>query len=299
MEKFSLGTALIPAGWTVLLKVHPFTERTLAETLIGGQAFRWYWQENGAFWVGTWGRHAVCLRLAREGPLEVACLTSQTTPADVLDYLALERLADWTDALPLRSDPVLAHLHARWAGLSLLQQAPEETLLAFICSANKQISQIRQMLHALSERFGSPLDGTPFRALPDWNQLARARLEDLRACSLGYRAAYVSQTARILRQAPAYLPDIDHLSLTEARARLLALPGVGPKVADCVLLFGYGRGEAFPVDTWIEKILIRSYPDLAGWTREQLATFARIHFGRAAGLAQQWFFAEARSRPPA
>jgi N-glycosylase/DNA lyase len=91
------------------------------------------------------------------------------------------------------------------------------------------------------------------------------------------------------------LNQIKHLSLSEARIALQQLPGVGPKVADCVLLFGYGFAEAFPVDTWIEKILKERYPELAKWNRSQLATFARIHFGRAGGLAQQWMFAEARS----
>jgi len=267
------------------------------ETLVGGQAFRWYWEPETSVWHGIWGDKAACLRIAESGILEAAPLTRSTTVNDTRSYLGLDRLDDWLKALPLNADPVLADLGRRWDRLSLLRQEPGETLLAFICSSNKQILQIRAMLHALARRFGTPLSGTPFHVLPTWETLFSATEAELRACALGYRARHVAGTARFLKDKPGYLAAIEHLPLPEARLALRALPGVGPKVADCVLLFGYGRAEAFPVDTWIARLLMERYPALAGWSREQLATFARIHFGRAAGLAQQWFFADRQRYP--
>jgi N-glycosylase/DNA lyase len=292
MEKLSLGTALIEPAWDCLFEEHCLTPRTLEETLIGGQAFRWYWVPEGKFWTGVWGRKSACLRINEAGVLEAAPLTPHTTLEDIRFYLGLDRLPDWISALPCNADPVLADLKSRWSGLSLLRQPPGETLLAFICSSNKQILQIRVMQQALAKNLGQPLPGTPFHRLPTWEELAAVPESGLRACALGYRAAHVAGTAEFLATHPDYLGQINNLSLQDARFALRALPGVGPKVADCVLLFGYGRAEAFPVDTWIAKCLAKRYPELAGWSREQLATFARIHFGRAAGLAQQWFFAD-------
>jgi len=300
MEKFSLGTTLTLPAWETLEVASPFQAETLAETLVGGQAFRWFHGPGEADWTGIWGRHAASLRLTPVGNLEASLLTEATSPGDVRDYLGLDRLGRLEAALPCRSDPVLATLEKRWRGLSLLRQPPGETLLAFICSANKQILQIRAMLQQLSDRFGEPLADTPFRSLPSWERLSEAGEADLRDCGLGYRAAHIAGTAAFLKERPGFLDAVAALPTGQAREALLKLPGVGPKVADCVLLFGFGRTEVFPVDTWIARILGTRYPDLAGWNRRQLATFARIHFGEAAGLAQQWFFSEARHPlPPA
>ena len=295
MEKFSLGTTLTLPAWETLTEVSPFRVETLAETLIGGQAFRWFRGPGGTFWVGIWGMHLVSLRLAPCGALEAGLLTKSTSLKEVRRYLGLDRLARLEAALPCRSDPVLGALQNRWRGLSLLRQPPGETLLSFICSANKHILQIRNILQELSDRFGEPLEDTPFRALPTWERLAHAAEPDLRDCRLGYRAAHIAGTAAFLKKRPAFFHEVAALPTRLAREALLELPGVGPKVADCVLLFGFERTEVFPVDTWIARILGTRYPDLAKWDRRQLATFARIHFGEAAGLAQQWFFSEARN----
>ncbi|MGC9450533.1 MAG: DNA glycosylase [Oceanipulchritudo sp.] len=277
--------------WESLCPAHPFHEHTLAETLLGGQAFRWFPDAEPRSWTGIWDRHVVRLRLAPDGGLQYRSLTP-TTPEEILHYLGIDRLEGLARDLPCQSDPALDRLRAKWEGISLLRQPPGETLVAFICSSNKRIPQIRAMLRQLSEHFGKPIPGTPYHRLPTWPELAAVPESGLRSCALGYRAAHVAATATFLRQNPDHLKKIRGLSLADARKALQALPGVGPKVADCVLLFGFGRTEAFPVDTWIAKLMVRHYPDLAGWKRERIATFARLHFGRAAGLAQQWIFAE-------
>ena len=112
----------------------------------------------------------------------------------------------------------------------------------------------------------------------------------LRACALGFRAGYVHRTARFLAARPGWLEATEAAPYPEAKARLLELPGVGEKVADCVLLFGAGRLEAFPVDVWIIKAMTRHY-GLTGWKPAQVAHFGRTHFGPLAGLAQQYLFA--------
>ena len=282
-------------GWCPLEGEGPIAESALAETLVGGQAFRWFWREGKGAWLGIWAQNAVYLRRDEGGLLSFR--SPGGTDADsVAAYLARGRSRAWARKLPLAADPVLHRLGAKWGGLSILAQPPDETLLAFLCSSNKRIRQIRDMLERLASMLGEPIPGTEFRALPSWKRLAATSESALRACALGYRAPNVHATACRLAEEPDWANRLATLPYREARDWLQRLPGVGPKVADCVLLFGFGRGEAFPVDTWIAKVLAGHYPDLARWPREQLATFARIHFGPGAGLAQQWFFAEARGQ---
>lgn len=297
MGELPLGNAVSAAPWETLLKEHPYDERSLAETLIGGQAFRWYHEADPGCWLGVWESHVVRLRLADSGELEVQRLT-ETSPETILDYLGVDRLASLASQLPCTADPVLAGLRDRWSGVSLLRQPAGETVLAFICSSNKQILQIRSMLHQLAQRLGLPIAETGLKALPRWEDLAEADASVLKACALGYRARHVAGTAAFLKERPGYLEAIHDLPTKAAREALRALPGVGPKVAECILLFGYGRCEAFPVDTWIDKLLVEHYPELDGWSRPQLATFARLHYGAAAGLAQQWLFAERKKGLP-
>ena len=145
------------------------------------------------------------------------------------------------------------------------------------------------MLALLAERHGAEIS-PGVRRLPTWPELAAIPEEKLRACLLGFRARYISQTAHFLAAHPGWLEETETLPYLAAKERLCSLPGVGEKVADCVLLFGAGRLEAFPVDVWILKTMARCY-GLDGWKPAQVAQFGRAHFGPLAGLAQQYLFA--------
>jgi N-glycosylase/DNA lyase len=209
-------------------------------------------------------------------------------------YLDAEgRQAALAERLPWRSDAFLREAMEGFPGLRILRQEPDEALLAFLCSSNKQIIQIRRMVAALAERLGEEV-APGFHALPSWEKLARADEAELRACGLGYRAAFVRGTAERLARERDWHGGWEGLATAEVEARLAELPGVGPKVAACVALFGLGRLDAFPVDTWIGRVLAEGY-GLEGWRTEALARFGRAHFGEAAGLAQQWLFARARA----
>ncbi|MBX3736529.1 MAG: DNA-binding protein [Candidatus Didemnitutus sp.] len=275
------------AGWTP-------TAAVLAETLDGGQAFRWRADADGT-WTGFWSDCVAQLRLAH-GALEwrAPFAIEARVATELPHYLGHEH--DWTaltDALPWRSDPHLAQCVSAFRGLRLLRQPFGETLLGFLCSATKQIVQIKQMVALLAERHGVELardDGAVFHRLPTWPELAAIPETELRACLLGFRARYIRETALFLAARPDWLAVTAAAPYPEAKARLVELPGVGEKVADCVLLFGTGQLEAFPVDTWILKALARRY-GLEGWKPAQVAHFGRVHFGLRAGLAQQYLFA--------
>ncbi|MFT3831303.1 MAG: DNA glycosylase [Opitutaceae bacterium] len=290
----SASTAPRWSVWTPLALRHAFTADSLRESLDGGQAFRWRWRAEDNAWQGIFATHAVQLRLGHACALEFRAATdSAAACAALLDYLGMAGELDSALArLPLSSDAVLAGAVAACPGLILLRQQFADTLLAFILSSTKQIPQIRQLCDTLAQRFGEEL-APGLHALPTWARLAQLREEELRACSLGFRARYVTETARFLRERPGWLARVERAPYPEAKAALCELPGVGDKVADCVLLFGARRLGAFPVDVWILRTLVERY-DLRGWRLPQLAQFGRVHFGPHAGFAQQYLFAAAR-----
>lgn len=285
------------------------TPRVLAEILDGGQSFRWRFDEG--IWTGIWSEHVAQVRLTAKEQAQARVPTSapQTLPA-LRAYLRLATdFTALTDALPWRSDPHLAKCITAFSGLRLPKQPFGETLLCFLCSATKQIVQIKQMVALLAQNHGAPIcrDASPtgprtgeppvptFHRLPTWPELAAISEESLRRCLLGFRARYIKQTALFLAERPGWLEETEALPYPAAKARLLELPGVGEKVADCVLLFGAAKLEAFPVDTWILKSLAHRY-QLADWSPAQLAQFGRTHFGPTAGFAQQFLFAYERAQ---
>lgn len=227
-------------------------------------------------------------------------------------YLRLDtNFAALADTLPWRSDPHLAQCIAAFPGLRIPRQPFGETLLCFLCSATKQIVQIKEMVALLAKNHGEEIckaeslippclvggisdPALHFHALPTWATLAKIPEDTLRQCLLGFRARYIAATAQYLAAHPGWLEETEQLPYPEAKQRLMELPGVGAKVADCVLLFGAGKLEAFPVDTWILKAMARRY-DLDGWKPAQIVHFGRKHFGPLAGLAQQYLFAYERA----
>lgn len=288
--------------WRRLGLATPLTPAVLAELLDGGQSFRWH--HHGDHWEGTWSTYSVQVRPVRgstarktgvgeasdkeAGDFEWSSPTARGSETEqaIRTYFGAD--ADWRrhyDALPWRSDPHLARAMAAFPGLRILRQPFGETLLCFLCSTAKQIVQIKQIAAALSRRHGR---------LPTWGELAGASEASLRECKLGFRARYVHQTARFLAAHPGWLEETESLPYGQAKDRLRHLPGVGEKVADCVLLFGAGRLEAFPVDVWILNAMSRRY-GLTGWKPAQIAHFGRVHFGPYAGLAQQFLFAWERN----
>lgn len=281
--------------WLRLHDDFGFTHATLRETLDGGQAFRWNYDETRG-WCGVFAKVYVELRLSGSGEILYRSLDPDAD-LHLKRYLGRpDEAVRARDLLPWRSDPVLAEAMGRFPGLTILRQPFPEVLLGFLCSSTKQIVQIKHCLEVLAARFGEPVCPGGPRALPTWSRLAEVSEADLRQTGVGFRARYIAEVAREIEAEPGFIERMPGLATEEARARLLELPGVGPKVADCVLLFGLGRLEAFPVDTWILRAMARRY-GLDGWRPDQVEHFGRLHFGAAAGLAQQYLFALERSEP--
>ncbi len=274
----------------------PASPEVWGEILDGGQAFRWVRAEDG--WQGVFDRTIVRVFPAKSGVPEFSCI--KNVDAENV-RLALVRYLDGNgdpqaaaDRLPWRSDGALADAMGESPGLRILRQPFPDALIGFICSANANIPRIKAMVGSLAREFGDEL-APGIHALPDWSRLARATDAEIAACKLGYRAGFIRATAAKLAADPDFETRVAALPPALAREALMTLPGVGPKVADCVRLFGLGQLDAFPVDTWIRKVMDARY-GLADWTNPQVVHFAKIHFGAHAGLAQQFLFASARKQ---
>jgi N-glycosylase/DNA lyase len=263
----------------------------LPATLGSGQAFGWRCGPQG--WTGVVNGRWVRLR-AGGGRIAAETAAPAADWQWLRHYLQLDvNLPEILAAFPSDDAALQAAVRA-CPGLRLLRQEPWECLACFICSSSKQIVQIQQITALLSRRFGEPLPVPPGEepaySFPGFARLADVSESDLRECKLGFRAPYLRGTAQKLAAGEGDLGRLAKLSLDEARAELLKLPGVGMKIADCVLLFGYGFPEAFPVDVWIMKALRRHYFPRRSVTPARLRRFIRSHFGPRAGYAQQYLF---------
>lgn len=269
----------------------------LAATMTSGQAFRWRFVDGGweAVVAGRWVRLEQC-------PFGIRAVTS----ALCANWEWIEEYMRLGDDMPailtsFPDDPPMRSAQASCLGLRLLRQDPWESLASFIASSSKQIIQIQEIVRLLSERFGEPVIVPPGR-LPLWTfptveRLATATEIELRSCKLGFRAPYLLGTARRIVSGELNLARVRHMELRIARDALMECPGVGRKIADCVLLFGYGFPTAFPVDVWIRKALHRLYfPTVRRMSVQRLERFVESHFGPNAGYAQQYLFHYVRTQ---
>jgi N-glycosylase/DNA lyase len=268
----------------------PVQDYDLAATLTSGQAFRW--KLNASGWQGVIAGRWVHLEW-RPGGLLATVAEPSADWAWLESYL--QTRIDF-DAV-LKSFPADEPMRAALAacrGLRLLQQDPWECLASFICSSTKRIVQIQQIVGLLCERFGArvtvPEHCPPAFAFPTAERLASASESELRECKMGFRAPNLLRTAQAVARGKIDLAALHSMPLDAARQELIALPGVGRKIADCVLLFAYGFQEAFPVDVWIAKALRELYFPERRPKAAKLLEFSRTYFGPNAGYAQQYLF---------
>jgi N-glycosylase/DNA lyase len=275
----------------------PVQEYDLDATLGCGQAFRW--QRQGGDWIGVVGMNQVRMRM--DGAWLVAETAAPVSDWTWLaDYLQLDQdlrtvLESFPDDEPMRAAV------AACRGLRLLRQEPWECLASFILSSTKQIVQIQQIIQTLCQRYGEPLpcgadpQSAP-RAFPSPARLGAVSEAELRACKMGFRAPYLLAAARAVADGALDLARLAEQPLETARARLMEQPGVGRKIADCVLLFGCGFSAAFPVDVWVMRALRQLYFPRRRVSLQRLLRFAATHFGPHAGYAQQYLFHYVRTR---
>ena len=261
----------------------------LALTLECGQVF--HWEREGAGWIGVIGDQPAYVE-QRAGDL----LMTEGTEKLVRHYFALDHpLAKICASFP--DDPAMQAAREFCRGMRIVRQPAWECVATFITSSMKQVAHIAQISHTLRRRYGKRVDwnGRELFAYPTPEALARLREEDLRACALGYRAKNLLGAARMVAAGEVDLLAVAGMDDDAARAELCRLPGVGEKVANCALLFGFERVRAFPIDVWIERALRAIYfPRKRRVTTGHLRDFSATYFGPYGGYAQQYLFHHSR-----
>lgn len=182
-------------------------------------------------------------------------------------------------------------------GLRVLKQDPFEMLISFIISANNQIPRIRKSVNLIANLLGEAVgeyNGKVYYSFPKPEVLANISEEQLDLLRVGYRNEYILQTSKDIVSGKVDLESVYSMETMEAQKYLCQLLGVGPKVADCILLFGYGKTDAFPVDTWVKKLMNEFYFDEEITNPKKIRLKGIEIFGEHAGLAQQYLFYYAR-----
>jgi N-glycosylase/DNA lyase len=204
------------------------------------------------------------------------------------------RLDDDLEAIhkELGVDPVMAQALESFRGLRLLRQEPWECLACFICSVDSNIPRIIGTVERLAQTFGEPIGAAQeiAYAFPTPQAVAEAGEAALRRLGLGFRAPYLWRTARMIAEGEVALAGLRSLPYAEAKRALVTLPGVGEKVADCVLAFSLDKLEAFPIDRWVRRALIEEYLGGHRWTDRALREWAQERFGVLGAYAQQYLF---------
>jgi len=265
---------------------------SLDQTLGCGQVFRWDRTDDG-WWYGVIGERVI--RIRQVGMQ----LTFEGAPASfITHYFSLE-----VDLLPILAsidrDPFIHTAISRSTGLRLIRQPKWECLVSYICSTNSNIPTIRRRIASIAQQFGKAIEfeGNTYYAFPEPSAISCGE-QILPDCKLGYRTPYVLDTACEITDVKQWEDTITALPFEAARRDLMKLKGVGPKAADCILLFAFQKYEAFPVDVWIRRIMQQNYlPDLSagspltGREYDAIRRFARQHFGEYCGYAQEYLYA--------
>jgi N-glycosylase/DNA lyase len=277
----------------------PASDFDLPMTLESGQVF--HWEKVGKGFMGMIGDRAVYIEWdqnvlkVRDGGTS-ASSAGRPLPEIIARYFALDHpLAEICASFP--DDPVMNAARQFCRGLRIIRQPKWECLATFICSSMKQVAHIRQISSALRFRFGDrrKVGDHVVYTFPPAQRIARASENDLRECALGYRAKNLLATARLVSSGECGLESWSPLSDPDLREKLCSLPGVGAKIANCVMLFAYERLRAFPIDVWIERVLKQQYfPRKKKVTEPRLREFSKTYFGEHGGYAQQYLFHHAR-----
>lgn len=252
----------------------------LAQTLDCGQAFRWK-SDDGVKWQGV--AHGRLMTLYKNGAGD---LIIENTGIDEFNkiwksYFDFDR--DYAKIITeIGADPILKKAAEYSGGIRILNQDPWETLCSFIISQNNNIPRIKGIIDRLCENFGEKREG--FFTFPTADIIAKCSLDELEVLRSGFRAKYILDAAKKVSSGEVDLNALKAMPLDEAREHLMKIKGVGPKVADCVLLFSLCHIDAFPRDVWINRtmqvLFNNEFPPAAA---------------QYAGIAQQYLFYYARS----
>jgi len=261
----------------------------IRETINSGQIF--LWENYGNEWFVLDGDDII---MGKQTPFEMLTFSKRVKNFFRQDDNYVKILKEIT------KDKIVKKTSRYYPGLRITRQDPFQCCISFIVSSNSNIPNIRMRLQKLCRKFGTKVrfQKRDFFLFPEPKRLARATLQELKECKLGYRSKYVLDTSRAIASGEIDLDELKKIKYEQAKESLLKLPGIGDKVADCIMLFSLEKLDAFPLDTWMLKILQKYYSDkfcidkktISKKRYEDVHQNVLEHFGRYAGYSQQFLY---------
>ena len=259
-----------------------------------GQCFRWLRQEDGSYTGVVQGK---VINVKKENDLIILDNTNKEDFENIwFDYFDLGRnYTEIKNKLKVM-DEYLEKATEFGEGIRILQQDGWEMLISFIISANNRIPMIQRAINNLSERYGKYIgeyNGKKYYAFPTPEDLKNVSVEDIRACQTGFRDKYIKSVVDYVNDNKEDVLSYRKLNTNECVKELVKFNGVGPKVADCIALFGMQKYDTFPVDVWVKRVMEEFYVE-DNLSLPKIRKFALEKFGDLAGFAQQYLFYYAR-----
>lgn len=260
-----------------------------------GQCFRFNKQEDESY-TGVVGNNVINVKKV-DNEIHIKSVGQDNLEELVVNYFDLNRDYEQIKDKLSKIDENMEKSISYGKGIRILNQDLWETIISFIISANNNIPRIKGIIDRMSERYGKKImfEGKEYYTFPTIDELSKASVEDLRVLGLGFRDVRVYETTKMIKNKEVDLEQLkNEKDFNKVRNTLLTLPGVGPKVADCILLFStLKRWEAFPIDVWVRRVMNELYiknPDETKVKKEEIEKIAYEKFGNLAGIAQQYLF---------
>lgn len=259
-----------------------------------GQCFRWNINEDGSY-TGVFGNNVLNVK-KEENKITFKGICEKDIKETVKDYFDFNTNYEDIKKKLASVDDYLKQSIEFGNGIRILNQNLWETIISFIISANNNIPRIKGIIERISRKYGNKIEWNEkeYYTFPTIEELSSATVEDLRALGLGFRDKRVYETTKIFLNKEMTIKElIEEQDVNKLREKLLTLPGVGPKVADCIMLFGLKRFEVFPIDVWVRRVMNDLYiknEDETKVKNTEIEKLAVEKYDKLAGLAQQYLF---------
>lgn len=275
----------------ILKDVKAFDPRHIFEC---GQCFRWNIEADGSY-TGVVGENVLNVKKDQNNII-IKGLCSDNIKDVCSKYFDLNTNYEGIKTKLSQIDDNMKVSVEYGNGIRILKQDKWEALISFIISANNNIPRIKGIIERISKKYGKEIkwEGKVYYTFPTPNELAKASIRDLRELGLGFRDSRVFETTKIINNKEMDLELLEKIEDVNClREQLLKFPGVGPKVADCVMLFSMKKHEVFPIDVWVKRVMTELYFEGSSKiepNNKKILELAENKFGNLAGIAQQYLF---------
>lgn len=256
-----------------------------------GQCFRWNKEIDGSY-IGVFKNNVIKVE-KKENNVIFKGICEKDIKEICIDYFSLNENYEKIKQELSKIDDNLKTSIKFGDGIRILHQDLWETIISFIISANNNIPRIKKIIERISEKYGKKIvfENKEYYTFPTPEELSKASVEDLRNIGLGFRDVRVYETTRKIYNGEVNLENLEkEKNIEKIEETLVSLPGIGPKVADCIMLFSLKKYQVFPIDVWVRRVISELYFDNKEQKPQKIKEFARNYYGNKAGLAQQYLF---------